>query len=349
MQLSVERTVHKKIDWEAVKKLARTDVLVGIPEGGAHDHNGLNAATVLYINSKGSDLAHIPSRPLIEPTIEFYKEKIQEKLAAASKPTLDGDTASAKRQLVATGIFAVQKIRAWFNDESLNHWPDNALSTIRKKTRKMGKKARESIMERAEAGESVRDQVKPMIDTGALRRAISYVVRAGCLLLLVHGLSIYAQQTQVTNANITNSTINGTPIGASTPSTLNVTTATVTELLDSQLTSGYTVGVGTNGQLVNRGIDVWFSFTGCAPENVYNGDGTCGAYITFSPAMPDANYFVTCTPTVPSSAIGSPSVAPSIGIYIVSSSEIGYVLGFTYSGGSPTAYTPGVSCHAHHA
>ena len=346
MQLSVERTVHKKIDWEAVKKLARTDVLVGIPEGGAHDHNGLNAATVLYINSKGSDLAHIPSRPLIEPTIEFYKEKIQEKLAAASKPTLDGDTASAKRQLVATGIFAVQKIRAWFNDESLNHWPDNALSTIRKKTRKMGKKARESIMERAEAGESVRDQVKPMIDTGALRRAISYVVRAGCLLLLVHGLSIYAQQTQVTNANITNSTINGTPIGASTPSTLNVTTASVTELLDSQLTSGYTVGVGTNGQLVNRGIDEWVSFSGCSFAN----DGanlTCAVTVTLPTAMPDTSYFLNCSQTYNNSywtVINQQP--PTLGTTSFTYNEIASGSSSIYP--SSSSYGLTVTCHVHH-
>ena len=55
-------------------------------------------------------------------------------------------------------MFAQNKVRAWFTDER-NNWPPNAPSTIEKKS-KNGK---------------IKDN--PLIDTGELRKSITYVVK----------------------------------------------------------------------------------------------------------------------------------------------------------------------------
>ena len=128
-------------------------VYVGIPEenasrGGEEPTN----AELLYIHSNGSELRGLPARPVLEPTIEKNNSNISSLLSEAMKSGLDGDEALLRSGLEKAGLYTATKAQDYFTDPS-NGWAENSPTTIRKK------------------GSS-----QPLIDTGVLRKSITYVV-----------------------------------------------------------------------------------------------------------------------------------------------------------------------------
>lgn len=139
-----------------LRELARTEVLVGVPESNTTRKKGdVTNAELLYIHSKGSPLQHIPARPLVEPAITAptNRDIIADKLRDAGASILDGKPAEARKGMKLTGMAAVSLIKSWFTDPR-NNWAPNAPSTIKRK-----------------------GSDRPLIDLGALRRAITYVLR----------------------------------------------------------------------------------------------------------------------------------------------------------------------------
>lgn len=137
--------------------IVNSDVLVGIPQVRANrSGEAINNASLMYIHTHGSPVNNIPPRPVIEPAIAASgnREAIAKELAGASKAFLEENPTLAKRQLERAGIAGANASKAWFTDPR-NHWPPNAPSTIKRK-----------------------GSDRPLIDTGALRQSITYVVRA---------------------------------------------------------------------------------------------------------------------------------------------------------------------------
>ena len=168
---------------EKIKKdmarLMALDVLVGIPENKSarKDTDKVNNAQLLYLHTNGSALRHIPARPVIEPAIVANKEAIAEELKTSSKLILQGKTEQSMQQLKKVGMLGATVSKDWFTD-SRNKWPPNAPRTIIRKLNKIkGKKGKEAITEYLKTG--VTDKVTPLIDTGALRQSITFVVRKG--------------------------------------------------------------------------------------------------------------------------------------------------------------------------
>lgn len=106
----------------------------------------------MYIQAHGSPLWQSPPRPIIEPAIEKNKDAIAEKYKPAMQAALSGDKEKAIQDLEKAGMFAANKVKDFFTDPE-NGWPENSPATIKAK-----------------------GSDKPMIDTGALRQAITYVV-----------------------------------------------------------------------------------------------------------------------------------------------------------------------------
>jgi len=109
---------------------------------------------LLYIHTNGSSLRGIPARPVIQPAIEDPENRVQilAELELAAKAAFEGKPEVVERQLKLAGTVAANAAKAWFTN-SKNHWAPNAPSTIRRK------------------GSS-----RPLIDTGALRQAITSIV-----------------------------------------------------------------------------------------------------------------------------------------------------------------------------
>ena len=89
---------------------------------------------------------------LIQATLNSDREFWAEKLADFPKD-LKGDEKAMKRAMDVCGIAAQNYCRDWFTDPR-NGWPPNSPITIARKK-----------------------SARPMIDTGTMRKAITYVVR----------------------------------------------------------------------------------------------------------------------------------------------------------------------------
>lgn len=109
-----------------------------------------SAAYELFIHEHGSPLWQIPPRPILEPAINHYKDKIAAQLKVASQTALNGIDPS--QELHKSGQLAVNYAKDWFYNP-LNRWPENAPSTVKQK-----------------------GSARPNLDTASLRNSITFVV-----------------------------------------------------------------------------------------------------------------------------------------------------------------------------
>jgi hypothetical protein len=112
-------------------------------------------AELLFIHTKGSPKMHIPARPVIEPAVaaEGNKQAIANELVQSARATIDGKHEQAVQRMKRAGLAGQNAARSWFTD-SRNGWKPNAPSTIARK-----------------------GSARPLIDTGALRASITYVIK----------------------------------------------------------------------------------------------------------------------------------------------------------------------------
>ncbi|MDU4960193.1 MAG: hypothetical protein E6X17_05980 [Sporomusaceae bacterium] len=117
------------------------------------DGKPYSEAYELYVQSHGSPLWQSPPRPIVEPAIEKRKDEIAAELKVAVQAGMNGDVQGAQRQLHAVGQYAAGEVKEFFTDPD-NGWPENSPATIKAK-----------------------GSDRPLMDTGSLRAAITYVVK----------------------------------------------------------------------------------------------------------------------------------------------------------------------------
>jgi hypothetical protein len=171
--------------YQALSKLAKTDVLVGIPAATAGDRanfakqanllkgttskgkrkkarlanlaigTGVNNAELLFIHTNGSPIRGIPPRPVIEPAImaNGNRQEITGELESAADAMIAQEPVRVLQFLRRAGMAAATACKKWFVDPR-NNWAPNAPATIRAK-----------------------GSDRPLIDTGEMRKSITYVVR----------------------------------------------------------------------------------------------------------------------------------------------------------------------------
>ncbi len=143
-------------------------VLVGIPEANASHSGPLNNVELAYLHSNGSPRMHIPARPFLEPALaqEDTRNKIEGCLRQSILNALSGETAAARAELEKAGIYGMTAAQKMIGSAALapnapitvsGGWITNPVS--HKPVHIKGK------------GSSA-----PLIDTGSLRQAITYVV-----------------------------------------------------------------------------------------------------------------------------------------------------------------------------
>jgi len=140
----------------ALAKIAKSEVLVGIPQSrNSRKGEKIGNAALMYILANGSPGHKIPARPVIEPAIaaDGNRQAIASDLQDAVKGMLNDNPTQATTALRRAGMAGSNAAKAWFTDPR-NNWPPNRPSTIRRKK-----------------------SDRPLIDTGDLRRSITYVVR----------------------------------------------------------------------------------------------------------------------------------------------------------------------------
>jgi len=141
----------------AIAELTGTQVMVGIPATTAGRSKGaIDNATLGYIHENGSPAANIPARPFLRPGVRNAQAKITQQLRKAGVAALAGNSSGMVRAMTSAGLVAQSSVRAKITDG-----PFQALSasTLRARRRRG------------------RTGTRPLIDTGQLRRAITFVLR----------------------------------------------------------------------------------------------------------------------------------------------------------------------------
>lgn len=142
---------------QALKDLAKrmtgpTKVLVGVPKGAGTYEDGLTLATVAAVNNFGSADGLIPPRPVLQPAVEKGAPQYQ-RLAEVMIPKVLSGQMEMRMLLEQMGTLAEGHVKQEITDLRT---PPNAASTI-----------------------AAKGSDNPLIDTGAFRQSIRYVVDDG--------------------------------------------------------------------------------------------------------------------------------------------------------------------------
>ena len=167
---------------KGVEVLTNTTVMVGVPEEkGSRREGEINNAELAYIHDKGAPDANIPARPFMEPGIKAVQDQIATEMENAGKAIFRGGASSVTTYLNRVGVIATRSIK---NKISEGIPPPLAPSTIRGRINRVKSKSRRAKL-KAElvSGTPASRQggseglFTPLIVTGQLRNAITYVLR----------------------------------------------------------------------------------------------------------------------------------------------------------------------------
>ena len=142
----------------ALSILPSKEVLVGFPHDGSSRNDGtpLSNAELGYIHNFGAPEANIPQREFMAPGIAAVQDRITALFAQAGKASLAGKPDQVDKILHAIGLTAKAGVQ-----NKLNQGPFLPLAPATLRARRA----------RGRSGS------KPLIDTGQLRNAVTYVVR----------------------------------------------------------------------------------------------------------------------------------------------------------------------------
>lgn len=164
----------------AVHTLANQEVLVGFPEDTtdrdeADGEEGITNAALGYIHDNGMPEQNIPARPFMVPGIQDNRDSITAALVAVAKRGLrKGGIQQAMQGLHRVGIVAVTGLKRKLNEGIP---PPLADATLQDRARRGRKGAKQELERRAKGEAASTEFAKPLIDTGQLRNALSYVIR----------------------------------------------------------------------------------------------------------------------------------------------------------------------------
>lgn len=168
---------------KSVRLLTDVEVLVGVPSDttvrdpalAMTDDESITNAALAYIHDQGSPEAHIPQREFMRPGIKDAQEDITERLGAAMRGAMRGNDMVVEQSLHQVGLVAQSAIRHRIDDGIP---PPLADYTVRKRAERGRKGALQEMDNRAAGLPPSLDLAKPLIDTGEMRKSITYVIRS---------------------------------------------------------------------------------------------------------------------------------------------------------------------------
>jgi hypothetical protein len=184
MVSGVKKTVDNlpKLKANLAKMTARA-VFVGVPSETTNIREDMsnvgpiNNATIAYLMQNGSPAQNIPARPFMTIGMDGAKEPATKQLENAAKRMLkSNDSAEIERGLGLAGQVAENYIKNAINS---NIQPALSEATLKARARRGRKGAMQELANRAAGMEPNEggDLAKTLVDTGALRNSIRYVIR----------------------------------------------------------------------------------------------------------------------------------------------------------------------------
>jgi phage gpG-like protein len=162
MTLKVVKTIDHVDDLQkSLRKLEKSQVLAGVPaekagRDSSESGNEINNAALGYIHNYGAPTANIPARPFMEPGIKDNADQITPYLGKAAEAAISGDAAGVHKNLMSAGIKAASGIKRKIDVGPFVPLKPGTLAARRRRGR---------------------TGIKPLLDTGKLRNAISFVIR----------------------------------------------------------------------------------------------------------------------------------------------------------------------------
>lgn len=161
---------------DAIGGLAGTRTLVGWPESSAGRDDVLNNPTLGYIHHHGAPEANIPARPALSIGIAKAQKRINNRLEKAGKAALDGKKGASLAQMQMMGQEAADAVRSAITDGIPPPLSDRTLQG-RMRSRKSGRKEAAAEWAARAGGKAPGVALaKPLLHSGQLARAVSYVV-----------------------------------------------------------------------------------------------------------------------------------------------------------------------------
>ncbi len=178
-----------------IVSLSGKKVLVGVPakDDPRKDGGKIGNAALAYIHDKGSPLNNIPARPFMNPGIAKEQEDINTHMLAAAKAQLNDNPEQVEMQLHKAGAKGRDGIKTVINDGEgfipLSRETLLARTRKRKYLWKLTKEQRATLLETGVGTKGIEARrlmranreiimasMHPLIDTGALRNSINYVI-----------------------------------------------------------------------------------------------------------------------------------------------------------------------------
>lgn len=162
-----------------IAALESTRVMVGIPQDDdarkkTSDSEPGNAA-LGYIHENGAPEVNIPARPWLVPPVEAANESIvQPGLRRAGELALEGRPEGVMRVYHAMGLRVQAAIRQYMGSGIS---PPLAERTLRGRAARGRAGAAQELANRARGLPASTSLAVPLIDTGQLRNAVTYVIR----------------------------------------------------------------------------------------------------------------------------------------------------------------------------
>lgn len=176
---------------DALKSLTKLEVLVGFPDENADRWSdtgktvrgnavlgGADAditnASLAYIHDNGAPEQNIPARRFMVPGIESAQDVIVQQLISTVHAVLRDPKTIVEQRLHRVGITASVAIKRKINEGIA---PPLSDMTLRRRAAKGRKGAATELAARALGQPAGTGNAKPLIDTGQMRNAVSYVIR----------------------------------------------------------------------------------------------------------------------------------------------------------------------------
>lgn len=152
----------------AIRALAKKRLYIGVPqEKDPRPGEPIGNASLAYIHNLGSPARNIPARPHLVPGVEAALPEIIGYLQAAATAALAGDLAGIDRELTKAGITGVNSVRSTM--QAGIPPPLQPTTVARRRVRTPGSSYRRQAVTAAD--------VTPLIDTGSLLSAYTYVIK----------------------------------------------------------------------------------------------------------------------------------------------------------------------------
>lgn len=185
MNVVFRSTDNSKTILAAIRALSEKRVMVGVPadKAGRQPEPGqptpeINNAELTYIMENGAPEANIPARPFLRPGVETAKDEITKGLEKAGRAAFAGHASEVDRQLTRVGLIAQAAVREKITEGPFVPLAPATIAARLRRGRKgqldpsiYGKGAIASDEHAAATG------MRPLVDTGQLRNAVSFVIR----------------------------------------------------------------------------------------------------------------------------------------------------------------------------